>query len=350
MRNILVVKLRYVGDVLLATPVLRALKDRFPDARITMAVNNGTEDVLRWNPNLDEVLVLRRGGPREELRFLLDLRRRRFDLVIDLTDGDRSAFLSRWTGAATRIGFNREQRWRGAFYTTVVAPAPGLHRIERNLETLRPLGIEPKTATPGLWLSAEDERRAAGLLKEFGATDARGTITRPLIMLHPGARYWFKSWPIERFAALADRLVDTYGGRVLIGGSDLDEAAAAGIAGAARSKPINLAGRAGLLTFAAVVKQCAVFIGNDNGAMHIAAAIGTPVVGLFGPSNPREWGPRGDRVAVVYKGLDCRACFHPTCERGEGNCMRQIGVEEVFAASSGLLSSGGDAARAGGRS
>ena len=349
MRNILVIKLRYVGDVLLATPVLRALKDSFPDARMTMAVNKGTEDVVRRNPDVDDVLALRRGGVREELRFLRDLRRRRFDLVIDLTDGDRSAFLSRWTGASTRIGFNKEHRWRGACYTTVVAHTPDLHRIDRNLESLRPLGIEPKTATPVLLLTAEEERQAAHLMMDIGVVDTRGTVTRPLIMLHPGARYWFKAWPIERFASLADRLVDAHGCRVLIGGSDRDEAAAAGIVGAARSRPINLAGRVDLLTFAAIVKQCALFVGNDNGALHIAAAVGTPVVGLFGPSNPREWGPRGDRVAVLYKGLDCRACFHPTCERGEANCMRQISVDEVFAASSGLLSSGTAAAEVRGR-
>jgi heptosyltransferase III len=336
MSNILVIKLRYVGDVLLATPVLRALRDRFPDARITMAVNKGTEDVLRWNPDLDEALALRRGGLRDELRFLLNLRRRNFDLVVDLTDGDRSAFLSWWTGAATRIGFNREHRWRGAFYTAVIPHTPGLHRIDRNLEALRPLGIDPKTVTPELHLSAEEERQAARLLIDLGAAPHSG-VARPLIMLHPGARYWFKSWPVERFAALADRLVEAHGCQVLIGGSDQDEKAAAGIVGAARSKPITLAGRADLLTFAAIVKHCALFIGNDNGALHIAASVGTPVVGLFGPSNPREWGPRGDRVAVLYKGLDCRACFHPTCERGEANCMRQISVDEVFDAAAPFL-------------
>ena len=156
-------------------------------------------------------------------------------------------------------------------------------------------------------------------------------------MLHPGARYWFKSWPAERFAALADRLVAAYGCRVLIGGSEQERAAVAGLVKTARSNPINLAGRADLLTFAAIVRRCAVFVGNDNGAMHIAAAVGTPVVGLFGPSNPREWGPRGDRIAVLYKGLDCRQCFHPTCERGEANCMRQISVDEVFEAAAQFL-------------
>lgn len=100
----------------------------------------------------------------------------------------------------------------------------------------------------------------------------------------------------------------------------------------AKSSLSSLAGRATLLEFAAVLKRCAVFIGNDTGAMHIAAAVGTPVVGLFGPSNPMEWGPRGKNVKTIYKGVDCRACFHPTCQRGEQNCMKQISVEEVFRA------------------
>jgi predicted lipopolysaccharide heptosyltransferase III len=337
MKNILVIKLRYVGDVLLATPVLRALRDRFPDARMTMAVNTGTEGILRRNPDVDAVIALRRAGLREEIRFLRDLRRRKFDLVIDLTDGDRSAFLSRWTGAAVRIGFNEEHRWRGAFYTTVVPHTFGLHRVDRDLQALRPLGIEPKTAAPALRTSAEDDAQAERLLTDVHATDGDGSAERPLIMLHPGARYWFKSWPAERFAALADRLVAAYGCRVLIGGLEHERGVAADIIKAARSTPINLAGRADLLTFAAIVKRCALFIGNDNGAMHMAAAVGVPVVGLFGPSNPREWGPRGDRVAVLYKDLDCRPCFHPTCERGEANCMRQIGVDEVFAAAAQFL-------------
>jgi ADP-heptose:LPS heptosyltransferase len=100
----------------------------------------------------------------------------------------------------------------------------------------------------------------------------------------------------------------------------------------AKSRLLNIAGRSDIRTLAAVLKRSALFVGNDTGAMHIAAAVGTPVVGLFGPSNPTEWGPRGGPAEVIYKGLDCRICFHPTCRRGEENCMKLITVDEVMAA------------------
>jgi ADP-heptose:LPS heptosyltransferase len=119
---------------------------------------------------------------------------------------------------------------------------------------------------------------------------------------------------------------------VLIGGSDQDIDLAQQIRQMAKSSLVIMAGRTTIKQFAAIAKKSALFVGSDSGAMHIAAAVGTPVVALFGPSNPREWGPRGGSVEVLYKELDCRSCFHPTCERGEQNCMRQISIEEVWAA------------------
>ena len=110
--------------------------------------------------------------------------------------------------------------------------------------------------------------------------------------------------------------------------------------GEAKSHPISMAGLATLKQFVAIAKRAALFLGNDSGAMHIAAAVGTPMVALFGPSNPDAWGPRGDRVKMLYKGLDCRACFYPTCERGQLNCMKQLSVQEVCAAAVQLLEAG----------
>lgn len=337
MNNILVIKLRYLGDVLLGTPVLRALRERFPDAHIAAAVNSGTEDILKRNPDLDEVLVVERGGLASQLRFLEEIRRRRFDCVIDLTDGDRAAIVARFSGAAVRIGLNEEHRWRGLLYTVVARPGPGTtHRIERDLETVRSLGIEPKSGMPVLRTSDQDDREAAGLLDEI-AGEPLSEGTHPLVMFQPGARYWFKAWPAERFADLADRLSARGERRILIGGHAGERSLAEDIAERARSKPLVLAGRTTLLHYAAILKRCALFVGNDNGPMHMAAALGVPVVALFGPSNPAEWGPRGDRVEVLYKGLDCRRCFHPTCTRGENNCMRLISADEVSAAAQRLI-------------
>ncbi len=337
MKRILVIKLRYLGDVLLATPVLRALRERYPEAHLAMAVNRGTEDIVKRNPDLNEVLVVERGGLGTQFRFLGEIRRRKFDCVIDLTDGDRAAILARLSGAPVRIGLNEEHRWRGLLYTAVARPESSVaHRIERDLETVRSLGLEPKASLPVLRTSDQDDQDAARLLDEI-AGEPLSKGTRSLIMFQPGARYWFKAWPVERFADLANRLTEREDSRVLIGGHAQEQTLADQIAARTRSKPVVLVGRTTVLQYAAILKRCALFVGNDNGPMHMAAALGVPVVALFGPSNPAEWGPRGARTEVLYKGLDCRRCFHPTCTRGEESCMKQINLEEVFAAATKLL-------------
>jgi predicted lipopolysaccharide heptosyltransferase III len=333
MRNVLIIKLRYIGDVLLATPTVRAIKAERPDVRVTMMVNRGTEDVLSGNPDMDEILVLDKGSLAAQSQLIAGLRRRRFDTVIDLTDGDRSAFLSWISGAPVRIGFNDEHRFRGRYYTQVVQSVAGMqHRIDRDLSALKLLGVHASERSPRLCLTGEDEARADELLGRLGIRR-----DRPIAIIQPGARYWFKAWPYERFAELACRLASDYGYQVLIGGSREEEALAQQIHEAAKGCPISMVGLATLKQFAAIAKRAALFVGNDSGAMHIAAAVGTPMVALFGPSNPDEWGPCGNRVKVLYKGLDCRACFHPTCERGELNCMKQLSVQEVCAAAVQLL-------------
>ena len=335
-QNILVIKLRYTGDVLLATPVLRSLRDHYPLVRLTMAVNRETEPILAGNPDLSEIIIVDRLAPLAQIRLLADIRRRRFDAVIDLSDGDRSAIMAWVSGAPIRVGFNDERRWRGLLYTTAIQ-SPAGHRVKRDLAAIRVLGIEPKDDRPVLRLTAEEQKEADVLLKDMGLSNAGESGPRPLVLLHPGARYWFKSWPVERFAELADRLSSEQGSRVLVGGGPGDQKTAESIREQAQSEVTVLAGRVNVRQFAGVLTRCAMFIGNDNGAMHIAAAVGTPVVGLFGPSHPVEWGPRAEQAAVIYKGIDCRACFHPTCLRGNENCMRQISVDEVYAAARKFL-------------
>jgi heptosyltransferase III len=332
-RNVLIIKLRYIGDVLLATPTLRAIKAARPEVRLTMMVNRGTEDVLSGNPDVDDIMILDKGSLAAQWQLIVGLRRRRFDTVIDLTDGDRSACLSWVSAAPVRIGFNDEHRWRGRCYTEVVQPVPGVrHRIDRDLEALKPLNIPAGSENPRLWLTPEEEKSADQVLDQLGIQRSQS-----MVILQPGARYWFKAWPPERFAELADRLTAEYRCQVLIGGSSQDGDLAQKIRRMAQSRPTILAGRATIKQFAAIAKQSALFVGSDSGAMHIATAVDTPVVALFGPSDPREWGPRGGPAEVLYKGLDCRACFHPTCQRGEQNCMRLITTDEVMMAAARLM-------------
>jgi predicted lipopolysaccharide heptosyltransferase III len=336
--RVLVVKLRYIGDVLLSTPVFRGLREAFPRARLTALVNAGTEEVLLHHPDVDEVLLVHRGEAEAEswgrswadqLRLLRRLRKRRFDLALDLTDGDRAAFLTWASGARLRVGFNREGRLRGRAYHRVVPLLPGRrHAVEADLEALRALGLPVRPVAPSLSLPPEAEAAAEDLLAH-----KRVSRDRDLVLLHAGARWWFKAWPVDRFAALADRIEEELEARVLIAGGPDDVTAAEAVRWQMRRPAISVAGETSVLQLAALLKRCRLFVTNDNGPMHVAAAVGTPVVALFGPTDPAEWGPWGDGHVVLYKGVDCRECWRRSaCWRGEDNCLRQISVEEAMSA------------------
>lgn len=334
-KNILIIKLRHIGDVLLSTPVLHALREAFPEARLTMLANRGTEGVLAHNPDVNEVLCLEKGAWADQCRFVYRLRERGFDCVIDLTDGDRSAVISFATGAPVRIGFNAEHRWRGLLYSKVAKPRPvDQHRVEYDLCALRALGLDPTRGMPSVSVSEPEEQMVDHWLREQGLT---GDHCPPLVLVQPGARYSLKVWPSERFAQLSDRLAERFHCRILLGGDQREREIAEQVARKTHCAPIVVAGRFSLLQYASLVKRCALFVGNDGGAMHIAATVGTPVVALFGPTYPERWGPRGGLTQVIYKGLDCRACYHPSCLRGDDSCMRQITVDEVFEAAGRIL-------------
>ena len=325
--RVLVIKLRYLGDVLLSTPVLTALRTAFPEARLSMLVNSGTEAILTENPHLDEVLIVERSrSPLRQFRFASALRRRRFDLVVDLTDGDRAAILSRVTGAAVRVGFNRGDRWRGRLYTHLVPVRrqEPISMVRQHLMALETVGIPADPSLPLLRIRASDESAAAAALASIGIMpDER------FVAVHPGARWWFKGWPADRFAGLIDYVQGKLGLKAALLGGSQEQEIATSILEHVETGRRSLVGRLTLLELAALLRRAAVFVGNDSGPMHIAAAMGTPVVGLFGPSDPRVWGPAGQGHAIFYKGIDCRPCFPGGCRRGEQNCMRLIAFDEV---------------------
>ncbi len=325
-KNILVIKLRYIGDVLLSTPILRALRTEFPKARLTVVVNPGTEAVLHRNPHVDEVLSLQRHGWLAQLKFLSRIRSRQFDCVVDLTDGDRAAILTAWSGAPIRIGFNHERRWTGLLYTWCLTGKYGtMHMVDYHAQLLQGLGLVPKSSDPELFVGEEEERAADRHLDHVGLSG------QPWVMMFPFARYRIKAWPADRFAALGDALMDR-GYPVVLIGAPPEQQAGEEIQRLARHELISFIGRTSLRELAALMKRSVLFVGNDGGPMHMAAAAGCPVVGIFWPTDPAVWGPRGSQSSVLYKGLDCRQCFHPDCFRGEESCLKQISVEEVRSA------------------
>ncbi len=323
MNRILIIKLRYVGDVVLSTPVLPLIRKSFPEATLTVVVNYGTESVLQDYPFVDEVLTVPTGHWRRQWAFHRKLRHERFDAVVDLTDSDRSALMALMTGAKVRIGFNRERRWRGWCYTHLVTAKYGsMHMVEYHAQVLPFLNIEDQVQPPELFVPPDAKVYARKLLSTYGL------LEHPLVLLHPSARYVFKAWPLERFAALADwlSLQDVH---VAIIGSQREQLIGQQIINLTKTKPSNLMGQTRVMDLVALMKESLLLIGNDGGPLHMATAVGCPVVGLYGPSDPAVWGPQGESVRVLYKGLDCRECFYPGCFRGEESCMKQITLPEV---------------------
>ena len=330
--NILVIKLRYIGDVLLTTPLFRVLREQFPQARLTALVNQGTESVLKHNSCLDHIAVLPRGNWVQQIQFLWFIRSCRFDCVIDVSDGDRSAFLTAISGAGMKIGFNREGLWRGKVYSWSIKGQYGtMHMLDYHAQLLIPLGMEPRVCAPELSVSDEESQAAEQILANYGLKGVNW------VMLHPAARYWFKAWSPQRFAALGDALVQE-GFQVALVGSEPEQKVAEEVIQASQKKFVSLVGKTTLRELAALMKQCRIFVGNDAGPMHMAAAVGCPVIALFGPTDPAVWGPRGKLCHTIYKGLDCRECFYPGCQKGEMSCMKRISVDEVLQAVKPLLS------------
>lgn len=274
-RRILFVSLSNVGDAVMTTPVLEALHGRYPDAVIDIVADRRSSELFQYCPYRGRILHKdKRAGVHGLLGLIRDLRRTRYDLAVDLrTDGLAYALRAR-----TRL-----TKW-GA------APPRGPHAVEGLFATVAPLlGAEP-IPPARLWLSAD--------LHAFAAEALRPLPPGPWLALAPGAKWPPKTWPPERFVELAEALLGDYAGVMILGGPG-DAPGAERVASGIRGPCVNLAGQTRLLEDAAVLERCAALVGNDSGAGHMAAAVGTPTLTVFGPTDAlryRPWGPQADWI------------------------------------------------------
>ena len=330
--RILVIKLRATGDVVLATPVIENLKRRFPLARVSFLTEEASADVLRWNPFLDELVVLPvrrwertgfRGSWREQARFYRNLRRKRFDLVIDLFGNPRSAVLSLLTGARVRVGY--AFRGRRHAYNTVVRPSDQIrHEVLFHLEALEAMDIPIAVNQPSVAIPGTAEGKADRWLRK----NAPGG--RAVVGLNPGGGWAIKRWPPEYFGRLADALIDEYGVEVLVMWGPGEEGLAAEVAAAMNNRPLVLPA-ATLAELGAFLKRCRLLVSNDSAPMHLAAALDVQTVGIFGPTDPRAQGPWGDGHGVVrQETVDCLGCNRVACPIGN-ICMTTLEPREVLA-------------------
>lgn len=337
-KSILLVKLSAIGDVVHTLPLLETLRKNFPGARIHWLIEEEAGDLIQGHWAVDRVIVSRRkkwrkriagagGVPavlKEVTRFLKELRKEEYDIVIDLQGLLKSGILTGLSRGKRKIGFTGGRE--GSFLFLKERPFPvdyDQHAIDRYLKA-----AEVLDCTPGPWqgsipLSSADKDPVDRFLKENGLWNTS------LVTINPIARWETKLWQPDRFAALADKMQKTFLCKVLFTGSRQDRPVIDRIIRSMDTKPFNLAGRTSLKELAYLFSLCRFSITTDTGPMHMAAAMGRPVIALFGPTEPRRTGPYGNGHRVIRAEIACSPCFKKKCDHR--TCMKRITVDEVYA-------------------
>ena len=337
-RRVLVIKLSALGDVLLATPTWRELRHAYPQGHIAALTSPAFAPILLRCPHVDEVITYDRRerdrGPAGLWRIGAQLRRQAFDVVVDLQNNRVSRWLSVLSAAPVRAGFRRGF-WNGLL-SHPVRLTPDLRApVAQQFRLLERIGVRPQSSHLEFWIRSEEEARIAAFLEANWLAP-----TETLAGVHVGGsqRWRTKRWDPARFGAVCDRLARQGVRTVLVGGPSERETAER-LLQRVQSRPINAVGRTTLGELAALLRRCDVLVAADSAPLHLAAAVGTPVVALFGPTDPSRHLPSGARVQVLFKDLPCSPCYRPTCEHV--SCLRQIRVEEVLMAVQHLLVSTG---------
>jgi len=348
----LIIKPSSMGDIVQALPVLTALKEKRPGARVWWLVGKPFAGLLEGHPRLEGVIAFDRerfGRIAQSvstailfMRFLKDLRRRRFTAVLDLQGLFRSGLLALATGAPDRVGLRSARELAALFYTVEVpvpaspgrSPAvPGrspdreMHAVDRYMALAKHVGLDMPKSSDHLPVAAEARARARHALEAAGLEPGA-----PYLVVCAHARWQTKLWPRDRFVRVIDEVHRRVGARAVIIGDRAAAASAGQMVRASSSAPLDLAGRTTLKELVAVIAEARVMVANDSGPMHIAAAVGTPTVAIFGPTSPARTGPYGPGHRVVAGRAVCSPCYRRECPLGGSEavrCLKNVSVEEV---------------------
>jgi lipopolysaccharide heptosyltransferase I len=348
-RRILILRLSAVGDVVRTLPAVRALRKLLPSSRIAWLVEEPSKGFLESQPEVDEVLLFPRrrwsDGIRspwtvartfgEMLQFVRRLRKQRFDLVLDFHGIMKSGLISFLSGAPVRIGYDRRSSKEGNFLFSnvkVSLPPGKMSRYQRNLELLKGIGLEVMYPEQGLHIPSGDR-----VYVEVFLNRVTYPLPRPWIAIHPGTsnRTSYKRWKPERYSQLADRLVRELGSTIIFTWGPGEMTWAEKIQ-KMMTEPSLLGPRTDSLTqLGELFRRCDLYLGGDTGPMHIASMVGTPVVAIFGPTDPVVNEPFGAH-RKVRKDVGCNPCRERSCR--ETLCLDEVTVEEVLAAAKEMLS------------
>jgi len=346
--NILVIKFRNIGDVLLISPLLNNLKYSYPSAKIDVAINQGTQGVLSENPNIDNLIIYQRNRinalPKikrliQELKFFLSFYQKPYDIVINLTDGDRGAFITKLTRSNTRIGYRNKNRMLNKVYTYHLPEQNYRHIIETNLDPLRLLNIPIKSKQVEIFCNKHDHYSVEQYLSNFDR----------LIHIHPVSRWLFKCIANETMANIIDYCEFELEHKVVITAAPVESEIKKvnDILSLCQSKPLNLSGKLSLTETAALNKRAQAFIGVDTAIMHMSAANDIPVLAFFGPSGAKNWGPWDNSLMqsgytlrngiqimgkhrVISDSRDCQPCGKDGCNGTKvSDCLMSFDIDIV---------------------
>ena len=331
--NILLIQLKRIGDLILTTPAIAAIREKFPRATLSLVVSPAVEELLPAISGIDKVFVVR--GRADDTIAWVKLTLRKFDYCLDFTRNDRSAFLTLLSGARKRITAdhpNLRTKIRARSYNEFVdAPVGFLHTVDYHLALLQPLGIKEPSRKIRLNLPQATLEKAGPLLEAAQAGHG-------FVVLHPGSARSEKFWEPERWGQVIDHCVYEHRLKcVLTGGrSAMEQKQIAVIKASTHAEVIDLSGKTDLLTLAALVQQARLLITVDSAPLHFAAAWDTPQVALFGPTNPYHWHPRSDSAAILLG--ESKAPLQEFDPRQRALPMNQISTKSVIDAMESLLS------------
>lgn len=342
--NILIIKLSAIGDVVHSLPFLEVLRDRFPSSRIDWIVEEDAEGIIEGHSGIDQLITSPRKSwlkrfsekgeyvkiVKEVAELLKELRKKRYDIVVDLQGLFKSGILAFLVRGKRKIALNGGREGSFIFiHERVAIPDPDMHALERYLCIARYLGVTNLVWNGQIPIYNKDKRYINHLLGEIGDKNN-------LVAVNPIAKWESKLWESNRFASLADQIKERLGAEIIFTGSRNDKKAIDNILSEMKTKALNLSGKSTLKELAYLYQKCAIVISTDTGPMHVAAAMGSPVViALFGPTSPFKTGPYGAKHIVIRADLECSPCFKKKCN--DMSCMKKITVDEVFDAVKDVL-------------
>lgn len=328
--KILIRSTNWIGDAIMTTPAVRTIRENFPDSDITLLALSWVADVFAACPHIDHIFSYdkkgRHQGLKGKLHLAAELRTVHFDMAILLQNAFEAALITRLARIPVRAGYTTDGR--GILLSHGVRRHPDIgsrHQVHYYQEMLQGLGLQPGPDVLELFLEPSAVREAETVIKK--ASQGRDVS---VIGLNPGAAYGpAKRWPAKKYGELGRQLATATNGLIVIFGTEADQEAAAEISAAAGDQVLDLTGKTSLALAMACIDRCHVFVTNDSGLMHVAAALQTPLVAVFGSTDHVATGPFSEKATIIRRPLDCSPCMKTHCPKDHFQCMEQISVDEV---------------------